>query len=137
VVVGCGDWQAIRHYKEVTSFPYGINADPTRKLYHALGLTIENLAGTPAGQERRSYLRKGDVANALASTWRALKNPSLMGKQGNISQLGGEFVFKSNECSFASRMQHTQDHTEVDDLMRTAGVTVYAVEHNSSLADTS
>ncbi|KAH7920370.1 hypothetical protein BV22DRAFT_808796 [Leucogyrophana mollusca] len=142
VVIGCGDWQPIQHYKEVTNLQSPIYADPTRALYRALGVTTENLATTPARQERRSYLRKGDVANALASIWRGpFKNPSLMGKQGNISQLGGEFVFQVRpgkgeggtiggiegdgermRCTYASRMQHTQDHTEVTDLMRAAGV---------------
>ncbi len=55
-------------------------------------------------------------------------NPSLVGKQGNIKQLGGDFIFgpgqsptyllrrysidlflSGNSCSFASRMQNTED----------------------------
>lgn len=39
-----------------------------------------------------------------------LKNPSLIGKQGKLSQLGGDFIFgPGNTCSFASRMRHTED----------------------------
>ncbi|KAH7886410.1 AhpC/TSA antioxidant enzyme-domain-containing protein [Phlebopus sp. FC_14] len=124
VIIGCGSHQPIAHYQETTSCPFPIYADPDRTLYHALGMTIESLARTPVNEERPSYLRKSDFSNALSSIWRGpLKNPSLIGKQGNISQLGGEFVFGLGPtCTYASRMQHTQDHVEVADLMRAAGV---------------
>ncbi|KAL1738248.1 hypothetical protein HDZ31DRAFT_51288, partial [Schizophyllum fasciatum] len=53
----------------------------------------------------------------------AFKSPSLLGRQGKISQLGGEFVLgPGNVCSFASRMQHTEDHVEVAELLKEAGI---------------
>ncbi|KII93005.1 hypothetical protein PLICRDRAFT_35174 [Plicaturopsis crispa FD-325 SS-3] len=124
VVVGCGGWQPIKEYAETTGFRGEIYADPSRKLYHALGMTTETLATTPAGQPRRSYLTSSVLANALRSIWTGpMKNPTLIGKQGSLSQLGGDFVFgPGNQCSFAHRMQHTEDHIEVEDLMRSAGV---------------
>ncbi|KAK0215142.1 AhpC/TSA antioxidant enzyme-domain-containing protein [Armillaria fumosa] len=124
VIIGCGHSDAISFYKESTKFPGNIYADPTRKLYHALGMDIENLAATPAGKERRSYLKLGIFSNAMSSIFKGpLKRPSLIGKQGNISQLGGEFVFgPGKECTFASRMQNTEDHVEVSELMKHAGV---------------
>jgi hypothetical protein len=114
---------------------------------------IEHIAGTPAGEKKKSYLNSGLVTNILTSIWvikfspsryiqnaldgliklhcvqnGPLKNPSLIGKQGNISQLGGELIFgssmwfavpeaqqnslrllKDNECIFAYRMQHSED----------------------------
>ncbi|SJL12006.1 uncharacterized protein ARMOST_15422 [Armillaria ostoyae] len=124
IIIGCGHSDAITVYKESTKFPGHIYADPTRKLYHALGMDIENLAATPAGKERRSYLKLGIFSNAVSSIFKGpLKNPSLIGKQGNISQLGGDFVFgPGKECIFASRMQNTEDHIEVSELMKHAGV---------------
>ncbi|KAF8837370.1 hypothetical protein BDN67DRAFT_205350 [Paxillus ammoniavirescens] len=124
VVIGCGSYEPIAQYKETAATPFPIYADPSRKLYHALGMTIESLALTPAGEPRKSYLQKGDTVNALRSIWRGpLKNPLLIGKQGNISQLGGEFIFEPGpKCTFASRMQHTQDHVEVAELMKAAGI---------------
>lgn len=129
VVVGCGEWNPIKgyagtscswvlllvavsnHFVETTGFHGAIFADPSRQVYRALGMNIENLAGTPAGEKKRSYLKLGLFTNAIRSTWVCrfmgwstrkhvlnpqqngpLKNPSLIGKQGNISQLGGEFV---------------------------------------------
>ncbi|PFH47210.1 hypothetical protein AMATHDRAFT_77308 [Amanita thiersii Skay4041] len=124
VVIGCGDWAAIRAYAATSTFSGPIYADPTRKLFHALGMTIETLARTPAGEKRRSYLTTNVFTNAITSIWNGpLKHPSLIGKQGNISQLGGEFILgPGNTCSFASRMQHTEDHIEIAEIMEKAGV---------------
>ncbi|KAH9830416.1 AhpC/TSA antioxidant enzyme-domain-containing protein [Rhodofomes roseus] len=123
VVIGCGDWQPIQNYCETTGYKGEMYADPSRALYKALGL-VESLEVTPAGQQRKSYLTKSILSNALQSIWQGpLKNPSHIGKQGKLSQLGGDFVFGPGEtCSFASRMHHTEDHIEVADLMRAAGV---------------
>jgi len=123
VVIGCGEWNPIQFYSEVTGFQGTILADPTCKLYHTLGMTLRTLARAPPGEPTPSYLTKGFTMNVLRSIWRGLVNPSLVGKQGDLSQLGGDFIFgPGQECTFAYRMQHTQDHTEVVDLMRTAGV---------------
>ncbi|KAF8954544.1 AhpC/TSA antioxidant enzyme-domain-containing protein [Flammula alnicola] len=124
VLIGCGEYNVIESYTETTKFTGTIYADPTRKLYHALGMDIETLDRTPAGEQKRSYLTLSFFSNVVQSIWRGpLKNPSLIGKQGKISQLGGDFIFgPGNTCSFASRMRHTEDHVEVADLMKEAGV---------------
>lgn len=123
VVIGCGEWNPIQSYAETTGFKGRIFADPTRTLYRELGMNIESLERTPAGQERRSYLVLGAFANATQSIWKALRHPSHVGKQGNFAQLGGEFIFgPGTVCSFASRMQHTEDHVEVADLLKAASV---------------
>ncbi|KJA19195.1 hypothetical protein HYPSUDRAFT_144043 [Hypholoma sublateritium FD-334 SS-4] len=132
IVIGCGDWNPIATYKELTMFRGPIYADPSRTLYHTLGMGIENLDGTPKGEMRKSYLTQGVVKNALQSIWRGpLKNPSLIGKQGNLSQLGGDFIFgPGNTCSFASRMRHTEDHMEIKDLMKEADVPFLSPNHS-------
>ncbi|EJF66162.1 hypothetical protein DICSQDRAFT_48829 [Dichomitus squalens LYAD-421 SS1] len=123
VVIGCGDWKLIKNYCGLTDFKGGLYADPSRQLYHTLGL-VQNLSRTPTGQEKRSYIGKSALGNALSSIWEGpLKNPQFLGKQGNISQLGGDFIFGPGEsCSYASRMKHTEDHVEVEELMKQAGV---------------
>ncbi|EPS97807.1 hypothetical protein FOMPIDRAFT_1127810 [Fomitopsis schrenkii] len=123
VVIGCGEWQPIQNYRETTGFKGEVYADPSRSLYKALGL-VENVQTTPAGKNKRSYLTKGLLSNTLQSIWQGpLKNPLHIGKQGDIHQNGGDFVFGPGEtCSFASRMRHTEDHVEVADLLRAAGV---------------
>ncbi|KAG7443868.1 uncharacterized protein BT62DRAFT_971657 [Guyanagaster necrorhizus] len=124
IIIGCGHSDAISVYKESTKFPGQIYADPSRKLYHALGMNIETLAATPAWKEKRSYLKLGTFSNVVSSIFKGpLQTPGLIGKQGNISQLGGDFVFgPGKHCIFASRMQHTEDHVEVSELMKHAGV---------------
>ncbi|EIW87450.1 hypothetical protein CONPUDRAFT_87221 [Coniophora puteana RWD-64-598 SS2] len=123
VVIGCGDWQPIAHYKAETGYQGPLYADPSRTLFRALGMDLENLATTPSGEQKKSYLKQGLFMTTVTSIWRGpLKNPSLVGKQGPPSQLGGEFVFKGRSCEFAYRMQHTMDHAEVADVMKAAGV---------------
>jgi len=124
VVIGCGDWQPIEKYSEFTGFPSSkIYADPSRKVFHGLGMNIESLARTPAGQKRRSYLTENFMKGALWSTWRTLMNISLLGKQGNMAQLGGEFIMgPGNQCDFAHRMQHTEDHAEISELLEKSGL---------------
>ncbi|KAF8167139.1 AhpC/TSA antioxidant enzyme-domain-containing protein [Crassisporium funariophilum] len=124
VIIGCGEWDPIAMYAETTKFEGPIYADPTRTLYRALGMNIENMAGTPAGEKKPSYLILSSFSNAMQSIWRGpLKNPNLIGKQGNMSQLGGDFVLGPGPtCSFASRMRNSEDHVEVADLMKEAGV---------------
>ncbi|KAJ3506929.1 hypothetical protein NLJ89_g6590 [Agrocybe chaxingu] len=125
VIVGCGEAAAIPPYAETTKFTGPIYARPlTRALPRARNDDREPPTHA-GGEERPSYLRGMSLLwNVLRSTWRGpVKNPTLIGKQGNISQLGGEFIFgPGNTCSFASRMKHTEDHIEVTDLMKEAGV---------------
>jgi len=123
-LVGCGDWKLIENYKRDSEFKGEIYANPDGKLYDALGM-ISNLRTTPRGEEKRSYLKRGLLGTTLWSIWRGpFKSPSHIGKQGNISQLGGDFIFGPGiRCSYLSRMRHTEDHVEVSELMKAAGVT--------------
>ncbi|KAI0294884.1 hypothetical protein B0F90DRAFT_1811576 [Multifurca ochricompacta] len=145
VLVGCGDWALIENYKKDTDFKGDVYANPDRKLYDTLGM-ISNLNSTPKGEDKRSYVKRSMLNVTLWSIWRGpLKSPSHIGKQGNISQNGGDFVFGPGmhliaisstahtrltmasplglACSYSSRMKHTEDHVEVADLMKAVGVT--------------
>ncbi len=55
------------HLTETTGFGGEIYTDPTRELYHKLGMTIGSVKTTPAGEERRSYLRGGFWAGIVQS----------------------------------------------------------------------
>ncbi|TFK19670.1 hypothetical protein FA15DRAFT_708771 [Coprinopsis marcescibilis] len=124
VVVGCGEWSPIKFYQETTGFKGPIYADPSRALYRALGMTLETLARQPADVPRPSYLSTTSVVqNLFTSIGKIVRNPFLLGKQGNFSQLGGDYVFGPGlRCSFTSRMKNTEDHVPVVDLMKAAGV---------------
>lgn len=86
VVIGCGEWNPIDQYygpclhihynsilpfsiAEITKFQGPIYADPTRQVYRALGMNLETLAQTPAGQPKRSYLTSGNITNIVRSIW--------------------------------------------------------------------
>jgi len=123
MIVGCGDCQVIKTYKRTTSFPYDAYADPTKSLYIALGMTRRTLARTPAGQEKKSYVKTTVVGYITRGIFGSLKTPQHLLRAGDISQLGGEFIFdKGFQVSFVSRMKHTADHVEVADLMKAACV---------------
>ncbi|KAH9486022.1 Peroxiredoxin-like 2C [Psilocybe cubensis] len=124
VVIGCGGYGPIKSYKEATKFNGLFFADPSLKLYHALGMDIESLEKTPVGEVKRSYLTLSAFSNLMMSLWRGpFKHPWQVGKQGKFTQLGGEFILgPGSTCLFASRMKHTEDHVEVKDLMKEAGV---------------
>lgn len=53
--------------EETTGFEGEIYADPTRNLYHAFGMTIETLAGTPKDQEKKSYMPNSFMKNVFSS----------------------------------------------------------------------
>ena len=55
--------------QETAKFKGQLFADPTRKLYHALGMDIENLDRTPKGQPRPSYLLLGSISSTIQSIW--------------------------------------------------------------------
>ncbi|KAJ7188746.1 AhpC/TSA antioxidant enzyme-domain-containing protein [Mycena filopes] len=125
IIIGCGDFRVIEHYTQVTGFRGSIYTDSTRQLYRTLGL-ISKLALTPSNQQKRSYVtgRWLGIATPVLEVTSA-KAPNLLGQQGPVLQLGGEFVFcPGNQCTFAHRMRHVEDHIEVVDLMEAAGVTL-------------
>jgi len=124
VLIGCGHWSAISAYREQTSFAGPIYADPTRQLHEALGMTAHSVTGAPRGERPPSYsprhARRTQLNYLITST---IVHPllTLTWKHGNISQLGGEFIFgPGQKCSFAHRMEHKEGHIEVDDLMEQA-----------------
>ena len=55
-------------HAETTDFKGDVYADPSRTLYHTLGL-VNSFDRTPAGQEKRSYLSKSFVGNLVRSLW--------------------------------------------------------------------
>ena len=55
--------------QETAKFKGQFFADPTRKLYHALGMDIETLERTPKGQPKPSYISLGPIADIVQSLW--------------------------------------------------------------------
>ncbi|KAF5332813.1 hypothetical protein D9611_005413 [Ephemerocybe angulata] len=131
LIIGCGAYEGIDPYRERTlsqspiASSISIYADPSRKLFHALGMTYLNIDRPPADQPTPAYLGSMSIIRrSLTSIYRAIThNPSMIGWQGNIFQNGGEFVFGPGmNCRFASRMRNPEDHVPVEELMKAAGV---------------
>jgi len=122
-LVGCGDWKLIDNYKSETGFAGNIYANPDRALYNVLGM-FQNLKATPSGQPKPSYITQSLFKTTFSSIKFAFtKNTANIGKQGNITQNGGDLVLGPSLTShFIHIMQHTEDHTEVAKLMESAGV---------------
>ncbi|KAH9811051.1 AhpC/TSA antioxidant enzyme-domain-containing protein [Melampsora americana] len=115
IVIGCGHWSTIKPYKDLLDLPFEIYSDNTRELFNELGM----ICSLSIGEEKpnNSYAQKSVLSTVINSISNGLK----MGiktflQSGKISQLGGEFIFKDNECKFAHRMQNTRDHTEPEEL---------------------
>ncbi|KAJ7064690.1 AhpC/TSA antioxidant enzyme-domain-containing protein [Mycena amicta] len=123
ILIGCGDWSAIAAYHEMTGYKGPIYADPSRRLYDHLDL-VTTLKTTPRGALKPSYLRMSWLENFRFSIKTGyMAYPSLTFKAGKVSQNGGDFVLGPGvQCSFIHRMQNTEDHVEVVDLMHAAGV---------------
>ncbi|KAF9528131.1 hypothetical protein CPB83DRAFT_854953 [Crepidotus variabilis] len=125
VLVGSGETEAFDHFREMTGFKGNIYTNPSRDLFRAFGMTTTTQT-TPAGETRKSYLTSTKTQVVLNSLWDIAKKPYLFfAKTGNLSQNGGELILGPGlQCSFASIMQHSEDHTELVDLMRVAGVQI-------------
>ncbi|KAF7295217.1 hypothetical protein MIND_01060600 [Mycena indigotica] len=135
VLIGCGDWAAIQAYHGVHHRSYITHADcrrlggrdlrgpDARALYTHLGL-VDNLKVTPKDKARPGYLKLSRLHNTLNSIKTGyLAYPALAFKAGKVSQNGGDFVLGPGvSCAFVHRMQNTEDHVEVVDLMKAAGV---------------
>lgn len=121
-IVGCGDWELIKPYRENLATPFDIYADPTKETYVALGMTLRTL---DMGGKTPEYQKSGMIGNIFGSIVKAFKIGGIFGSvslslrlsksrstesescittsnffrknAGDQKQLGGEFVFAS-EC---------------------------------------
>lgn len=135
IVVAHGSWKIIKRYREVLKCPFPIYVDQSRRLYRLLGMT--KLSGDFGKADERGAYNRNPVPkqivlglkNALFKM--PLKNP------GNLSQLGGEFVFGPGlVCDFAHRMSNRSDHMEAPDVLDRAGCSdcTATAQHDLALA---
>lgn len=115
VVIGCGHPSLIPKYRARTGCPFPIYADPSRKLYKALGMSWTlNFGGS-----RPEYMQDTSLPRWLAGQvkqWGADGRKALKG--GNLVQIGGEFLFEDGEVIWLHRMRNYRNHTEIKALRR-------------------
>ncbi|QSZ33377.1 hypothetical protein DSL72_002965 [Monilinia vaccinii-corymbosi] len=90
-VVGCGSPSLIPMYQEVTSCPFPIYADPTRKLYDELGMMRTLYPGPRPEYQRRGTLT--GIAQSVALGLKYIKGGKTF-QGGDYQQVGGEFLFE-------------------------------------------
>jgi hypothetical protein len=100
----------IPRYTTNTTCPFRIYADPTRKLYRALGMHLTAQYGS-----RPDYMSKSSAwemtVKSLMPAVKAKRRDKLAA--GNLLQVGGEFLFEDGEPAWCRRMQTYRDHTEM------------------------
>lgn len=117
-VIGCGGTNMITPYKEYTGCPFPIYADPTRALYHALGMSWT----MDFGNKRPDYMKDISIPKWIYGQMvQANEQVSKQGmrmamKSGHWLQIGGEFLFENEEVIWCNRMKHFRDHAEIHRL---------------------
>ncbi|CAD0086417.1 unnamed protein product [Aureobasidium vineae] len=118
IVVGCGSPSMIPFYKQATGCPFPIFAEPSRKLYKALGMTLTlNLAGP----KRPKYMKDVPFHKWQLEQWTTMAKPpkgNSRFKGGNLLQIGGEFLFQDGQVVWCHRMKNMRGHAEVDVVKR-------------------
>lgn len=133
VIIGCGQPDLIEFYAETTACPYPIYAEPTKKLYHELGMcrTLD------LGPTRPEYQQKSMASMMLSSVSQATRAGRNAFKGGDFSQVGGEFLLQGAappqtqdaacepagpDVVFCHRMRNTRDHVQVPVLRHVLGL---------------
>ncbi|RXK38365.1 hypothetical protein M231_04407 [Tremella mesenterica] len=98
IIIGCGSYQPIQAYQDLTNSPYPIYANPSLSLYTALQFSSK-LAGSKKGEEKEY---EKDLGGLLSRTWTSLKNGpgknfGHVGSVGPKSQNGGEMIVEAGE----------------------------------------
>ena len=118
VVIGCGEADLIPFYTKETNCPFPIYADPTRKLYDLLGMTRT----LKLGNKTPSYIQTSFISTTMRSIVQELRSGRKFLKGGDMTQVGGEFVFENGLVTWCHRMRNTRDHAEISELGAALGL---------------
>ncbi len=97
-IIGCGHPDLITHYKQFTSCPFTIYADPTRTLFQRLGMGLT----LKLGKRQPEYMAKGMLGasgDEISIIKKSLQDPEGIRKRdllrgGHPMQVGGEFCLR-------------------------------------------
>lgn len=127
VIIGCGAPSLIDSYRAVTSIPdtWQVYSEPTTKLYKVLGMH----RSLSIGHHNPDYVQRSFSSNMLRSMIQGLRRipQGDVGSAGAFDVQGGEFLFETTsnnemQLKWCHRMQHSRDHTEVEDLLCAIGL---------------
>lgn len=126
-IIGCGAPSLIKSYRAVTKIPktWQLYADPTTTIYKALGMH----RSLSRGDHNPRYVQRSFSGNMWRSMVQGLRRipQGDAGGAGGWDVQGGEFLFETAgsgeiQLKWSHRMQHSRDHTEVDDLLYAIGL---------------
>ncbi|KZV64734.1 hypothetical protein PENSPDRAFT_587900 [Peniophora sp. CONT] len=137
LIVGCGDFNLIKSYRQTFRMPFQLVVDPSQgqQLYRTLGMNMllppglggVNTAGGTKGRVRSAAFVFKTALRAGVPAW---------GRGGDASQLGGEFVLGPGlRCSYAHRMQSVRGHAPVEEVLAAVGVVTAATSMRVWLPD--
>lgn len=109
LIVGCGAGSLIKGYRAETGCPYPVYSDPTGRIYDTLGMHK-----TLAMGKKPDYVKMGFLAAVVNGITGGLKGG--LTKGGDVTRVGGEWLFRGGECVWCRRMKTTRDHMEVRDV---------------------
>ncbi|KZP00602.1 hypothetical protein CALVIDRAFT_476054 [Calocera viscosa TUFC12733] len=120
VIISNGSPKMIKSYRELFHCPFPLFTDPSRKLYHVLGMTLRTLEAGP-NSEKPDYVQHGSMGGMMMVMKHAMKMP--LGNAGDIKQLGGEFCLGPGlRCDYAHRMTTTRSHAPIQTVLDASGV---------------
>ncbi|EEU45202.1 uncharacterized protein NECHADRAFT_69625 [Fusarium vanettenii 77-13-4] len=90
-VIGCGDPALIDMYVNETNCRFPVYTDPTRSLFHALGMTKTLQMGAKPAYMRKSMTRS--IVDSIVQGVKQLPTGNVL-KMGDQRQVGGEFLFE-------------------------------------------
>jgi hypothetical protein len=122
IVVGQGHPHVLAAYKRVMGVPDWIQmyADPSRKIYHALGMTKRTNDPGPACA-KPDYITMSIMKGSMQAVKKGLFQMPVR-LPGDTKLLGGEFIFGPGlQTSFTHRMVTTRGHLDVPRILVQAG----------------
>lgn len=116
VVIGCGSPALIPHYKKTSGCPFPIFAEPSRKLFKILGMSMS----VNIGARRPGYMKEVSPPAWLLEQLVQMSKTKGMKKfkGGNWLQIGGEFLFQDGQAVWCHRMKNFRNHAEITVLKR-------------------
>ena len=120
IIVGQGDWQVIKSYREVMQVQYPMFADPKRNLYRALGMTLRTNDANPVCA-RPDYASMSMTKGILVAIKKGLFDMPIR-NPGDMKLLGGDFILGPGlQCSFTHRMTTADGHMDIPRILAQAG----------------
>ncbi|KAF1984939.1 hypothetical protein K402DRAFT_413623 [Aulographum hederae CBS 113979] len=119
-VIGCGSPNLINGYRKQTGTPWPIFADPSRRLFKALGMSWSMSMGP-----RPEYMDDiSPVAWGVGQweEWKQVKGVKDRFRGGNPLQIGGEWLFEDGQVIWCHRMKNMRGHAEISEVRKVLGI---------------